>query len=265
MSLEGSDRARGAAQEILVCWRRGEHVAALAKEHRPRDLAEGYAAQAALEALSGEAVRGWKVAATSAAGQAHIAVSGPIAGRLLASRVHPDGSVVAMGANRMAVAEAEFAFVLGRDLPWRERPYAAPEILAAVASLHPAIELPDSRFEDFTVAGEGQLAADNACAHEFVLGPPAACDWRALDLSAHPVTLHVNGQAVTHGSGADVLGSPSEALAWLANAPPLAGRGLRAGEIVTTGVCGRPSPIRAGDMVRADFGVLGAAAAAIGP
>ncbi len=56
-----------------------------------------------------------------------------------------------------------------------------------VASLHPAIEVPDSRFADFTRAGAAQLVADNACAHQFVLGPPTEAEWRGLDLAAHLV------------------------------------------------------------------------------
>ena len=73
----------------------------------------------------------------------------------------------------MRVAEAEFAFRMGVDLPPRPQPYSVDEVLAAVATLHPAIEVPDSRFDDFTIVGAPQLIADNACAHLFVLGPAA--------------------------------------------------------------------------------------------
>jgi len=62
---------------------------------------------------------------------------------------------------------------------------------------------------------------------------------------------------VTCGRGADVLGGPLVALAWLANSHGLRGCGLEAGQIVTTGVCGEPSPIGPGDSVCADFGALG--------
>ncbi|MCH9674209.1 MAG: hydratase, partial [Gammaproteobacteria bacterium] len=96
--------------------------------------------------------------------------------RLLSSRVLNSGANVALADNRMRVAEAEFAFKLGSDLPPRERPYSMQEVVDAAASLHPAIELPDSRFADFTVVGGAQLAADNACTHWFVLGPPSDAD-----------------------------------------------------------------------------------------
>ena len=254
-----SKRADEAGRILLRCWTDGEVIGALPEACRPRTLADGYAAQRALAAASGERVVGWKIAATSAAGQRHINVEGPIAGRLLASRVHRSPGEAAFGANRMAVAEAEFAFVLGSGLPAREDAYSVDEVLAAVASLHPAIELPDSRFVDFTRVGRAQLAADNACTHAFVLGPPADADWRAVDLASHRVSLSIDGRQATAGRGADALGDPRAALAWVANNHALQGAALRAGDVVTTGVCGRPSPIRAGSRVVADFGALGAA------
>ena len=157
----------------------------------------------------------------------------------------------------MRVAEAEFAFRLGADLPPGERPYQQDEVMAAVAALHPAIELPDSRFTDFAAAGGVQLAADNACAHLFVLGPETQTDWRGIDLAAHPVALHINGKPASRGRGGDALGDPRAALTWLANCEAVKPDGLRAGQVVTTGVCGQPTPVQPGDRVLADFGPLG--------
>ena len=254
-----SKQAEETGRIILECWRAGEVIDALPDACRPHTMAEGYAAQRALAAASDELVLGWKIAATSISGQRHINVDGPIAGRLLASRVHTSPCRVTFGANRMAVAEAEFAFVMGSDLPAREAPRTVEEVLAAVATLHPAIELPDSRFSDFTRAGRAQLAADNACAHEFVLGPATDADWRTLDLAALPVTLSIDGRVATTGTGADALGDPRTALTWIANNHATQGAALRAGDIITTGVCGKPSAIDAGSRVVADLGPLGAA------
>ena len=254
-----SKQAEEAGRIILRCWTNGDVIETLPETCRPRTMAEGYAAQRALAAASGEAVAGWKIAATSTSGQRHINVDGPIAGRLLAGRVHRAPCEVVFGANRMAVAEAEFAFAMGSDLPAREEPWSIEEVLAAVASLHPAIEIPDSRFADFTRAGSAQLAADNACAHEFVLGPATDADWRALDLATQRVTLSVDGVVATTGAGADALGDPRAALVWIANNHAAQGAALRAGDIVTTGVCGKPSAIAAGNRVVADLGPVGTA------
>ena len=76
-------------------------------------VARGIRIQAALAAHSANPHVGWKIAATSAAGQSHIGVDGPLAGRLLAERCHDAGAEISFGNNRMAVGEPEFAFRLG--------------------------------------------------------------------------------------------------------------------------------------------------------
>lgn len=249
-----------AASDLLARhWEAGTKVIALPDGLRPETRQEGYAIQARLEERSDEPLFGWKIAATSLGGQAHIAVDGPLAGRLLAGRAYESGAERSLRGNRMRVAEPEFAFRMGQDLPPRPRPYGPEEVIEAVETLHPAIELPDSRFEDFTAAGEAQLIADNACAHEFLLGPAAAVPWRGLDLAAHAVRGVVAGRLERDGSGAEVLGDPRLALAWLANELSGLGITLGAGQVVTTGTCLAPLPIHPGDEVLADFGVLGRA------
>lgn len=220
--------------------------------------------QALLEPRSAKPVAGWKIAATSIAGQKHINVSGPLAGRLLAERLHADGATLSMAGNRMAVAEAEFVFEMAHDLAPRTTPYSQTEVMAAVAELHLGIEVPNSRFLDFVGAGEAQLIADNACGHEFVLGPRVDIAWREIDLAAHAVHATVEGTSRRYeraGIGANVLGDPRIALTWLANELSSLGVTLAAGQLVTTGTCVVPLEIVAGDAVTADFGVLGVVSA----
>jgi 2-keto-4-pentenoate hydratase len=236
----------------------GGRIAALSGESRPLTREDGYAIQARLERRTAFPLFGWKIAATSKAGQAHIAVDGPLAGRLLAERVFENGCRLRFGSNHMRVAEAEFAFRLAVDLPPRAARYEVEEVLARIESLHPAIEIPDSRYVDFTVVGAPQLIADNACAHHFVLGPAAPEAWRSIDLSAHQVAACVAGRLEREGVGANVLGDPREALTWLVNELSQLNITLRAGQVVTTGTCLVPLPIAPGDAVSCDFGELGA-------
>ena len=223
---------------------------------RPRDRIEGYAVQAAIEKYSPHALFGWKIAATSEAGQKHINVAGPMAGRILTETVIPDGGTASMEGNEMRVAEPEFAFRMRIDLPPRSAPYSVQEVLDAVGTLHPAIEIPDSRFADFASAGEAQLIADNACAHLFVLGEATTADWRGIDLVEDRPTITLRGERYI-GHGKNVLGDPRAALAWCANELSALGLTLRAGEVVTTGTCHPPLPIAAGDVFAVDFGALG--------
>ena len=253
--------AQEAARLVWAHWSAGTKLDELPAALRPADLAAGHAVQAQLPAAAGRQVLGWKIAATSSAGQAHIGVSGPLAGRLLAGQVHEEGSPLSLAGNGMRVAEPEFVFRLGRDLPPRAAPYVLAEVMDAVDALHTGLEVPDSRFGDFVRAGHAQLLADNACAHQFVLGPAAAPAWRGLDLRSHRVharVSHADGSAtVREGSGEAVLGDPRAALLWLVNELRSLGLTLAAGQCVTTGTCMTPLALQAGDRVQADFGVLG--------
>ena len=256
---------RTASDLLWNCWQQGRRLASIPEDVRPGTREDGYAVQALLEERSASPLFGWKIAATSLAGQKHINVTGPLAGRLLAEKAFSSGAELTFGVNHMKVAEAEFAFRMGRDLPPCAQPYTVDEVLAAVATLHPAIEVPDSRFDDFTIVGAPQLIADNACAHQFVLGPAATADWRALDLVEHKaigtVGRSVQGRQeptlTREGKGANVLGDPRVALAWLANELSSLGMTLKAGQVVTTGTCLVPLPIQPGDQITVDFGVLG--------
>jgi len=259
-----SNGAIAADEVIWSHWQEGRRMAALPGEVRPRTREEGYAIQSRLEARSGHARYGWKIAATSKAGQLHINVDGPIAGRLLRERVFEPGAVIPFGSNHMRVAEAEFAFRMADDLGPLARSYLMDEVMAAVATLHPAIEIPDSRFDDYRAVGAAQLIADNACAHYFVLGPATAAHWRSMNLAGHRVAGVVAGKPAVQGIGANVLGDPRAALTWLVNELSSLGITLRAGEIVTTGTCIEPPSVAPGDRFTADFGVFGSVEAIFG-
>ena len=252
-------QAEEASRLLVTHWREGKVLGALPEALRPQSRLEGYAIQAQLERLSAKPLWGWKIAATSSAGQKHIGVDGPLAGRILAEMVYPNGATLPFGANRMAVAEAEFAFRIGHAILPREKPYEMREVLNAVAALHLGIEVPDSRFADFVTAGAAQLIADNACAHQFVLGPEAPAVWRGMDLAQHRVSGRVGKRYEREGVGANVLGDPRIALTWIANELSRHGVTLGAGQIVTTGTCVVPLEILPGDEVVADFGALGVA------
>ena len=246
-----------AARLLWNAWQDGRKLERLPDECRPQTIEDGYAVQARLASCSGQAVSGWKIAATSQAGQAHIGVDGPLAGRLLAGKLSRSPARLSLGANGMRVVELEFAFRLARDLPPRGHAYSMDEVMASVASLHPAIEVPDSRFLDFSTAGPAQLIADSACAGLFVWGSEATSDWRTLDLATHPVSLSLNGVRAGEGSGANVLGDPRIALTWLANELTVRADGLKADQVVTTGTCIQPTGVAPGVRVLGDFGPLG--------
>jgi 2-keto-4-pentenoate hydratase len=242
---------------LLQLWRSEERCEHLPDNLKPASKAYSYSVQALFEKQSESPLWGWKIAATSLAGQKHIGVTGPLAGRYIAERVVTSGQAIPFGRNHMKVAEIEFAFRLGSDLPPRPTPYTEADVFAAVASLHPAIEIPDSRYNRFETVGEFALIADNACAHWMAIGEAAPDIWRDLDLAAFAPVGRVADRGEWQGLGANVLGSPRIALTWIANELSQLGIGLKAGQTVTTGTCLVPMPIMAGDHITGDFGALG--------
>ncbi len=244
-----------AAAELWRAWSSGRALDALAPNLRPGNLDEGYAVQRALDEMAGPPA-GWKIAATSKAGQEHLGASGPMVGRLYQAQRRAPGSALSVSGMRMRSAEPEFAFVLAEDVPrGRERP-SLDEVLAAVGALVLAIEVPDSRFSDFTQVGVPSLVADAMCGGYFITGP-AVAEWRSLDLPTQPARLRCAGREVSAGSGANVLGDPREALTWMAGEVLSRGWSLRAGDIVLTGASAAPVAVHAGDALEAVFDGLG--------
>jgi 2-keto-4-pentenoate hydratase len=254
-----------AASLLWSAWQQGKKIEGLPEHCRPQTRADGHAIQAKLQELSGQNRFGWKIGATSAAGQKHVGTDGPFQGRLLSQRVGKPGAAISLANNLMRVAEIEFAFAMARDLPARGRDYGVDEVVQAVASMHPAIEIPDSRYNDFAKVGGAQLIADNGCACWFVLGEPVQADWRNADLAQHKVSGLSNGTLVKEGSGANALGDPRIALTWLANELTKYADGLKAGEVITTGTVVVPFDIKPGDRLRGEFGAFGSVECTIAP
>jgi 2-keto-4-pentenoate hydratase len=229
--------------------------------NRPVTAAEAYVVQDGLVdrllAHYGGSVIGYKVACTNVTAQRQLNVDAPFCGRLLSAFLFENPARVDASKFFMRVVEAEFAFEMARDLPPATAPRSGQEIAAAVKGVIPAIEIVDSRFDDWTTIGAPSLIADNACNAAWVKGRPVA-DWQAMDLAAQAVRVTVNGKLLREGSGRNVLGHPLNALEWLVNSLSARGLGLKAGQYITTGVTTEVYMAERGDRITADFGPVGA-------
>jgi 2-oxo-3-hexenedioate decarboxylase/2-keto-4-pentenoate hydratase len=143
--------------------------------------------------------------------------------------------------------------LLGRDLPARDRPYAPAEVAPAVEACAAGIEIVDDRWVDYRAVDTPTLIADDFFNAGCVLGAPHRFD-PALDLAAVRGAMSVNGREIGRGTGADALGSPLHALAWLASARG----GLRAGEFVFTGSMVQTHWAARGDACEVEIEGLGA-------
>ena len=224
---------------------------------QPESLAAAYAVQRAIVALSGAPLRGFKVGSTSLEAQRALGTDQPGSGPLLAPFVYDSPARLAIEPAHTPAVEGEFAYWLGRDLPPRTTPYTMDEVADAVAAVAGAIEVVGTRFSG-GLAGKGRLLVTADCgANIAFVGGPWRHDLRSLDLKARPVAMVINGALRGSGTGARALGDPMNVLLWLANQQSAEGRGLKSGEIVSTGTCTGLDPVRRGDRVQADFGDFG--------
>lgn len=251
-----TDAHTEAARHLTEHWLSQQHLQSLPESCRPRTRAEGYAVQAQWASRVGS-IGGWKIAATSLAGQRHIAVSGPLAGPVFSSRVFADGQSLSLSHNRMRVAECEVVFTFKKAIEPRTQAWTREEVLAQVECVMPGIEVPDSRFVHFEQAGQAQLIADCACCNEMVLGTPIAARGRLDELAQLPVAAHLSDGRTLHGEGRNALGDPVEALRWFVNEMSHIGQRIEPAHFVTTGACVTPIPVAPGHCLQADFGWLG--------
>jgi 2-keto-4-pentenoate hydratase len=217
------------------------------------DVADAYRVQSELARLAGGEVRAWKVTALTSAQQQGYRSDRPVAGALLAPFCHASPATVTLAEFVVPLLECEISFLLGRDLPARAAPYARAEIEAAVEAIVPALEIADCRW----AAGAPDLLklADDMGNGAFIAASSVP-DWPAVDLAGIEIALAHEGTVIERGSAAKILGDPLAAVQALANAQPLPAGGLKRGQIVTTGTCTTPVPLRPG-RYDAGFGPLG--------
>jgi 2-keto-4-pentenoate hydratase len=248
-----------AAQTIAAARRNRTPLQPLAADAAPQSEAEGYRIQDVLrDLLSADfgAPVGYKIGCTSAVMQQYLDIPHPCSGSVFAKGIHESGACLnAQDFIRVGV-ECEIAVRLARDLAPSQAPFSAAAVAQAIEAYLPAIEIVDDRYVDWQTLGAPTLVADDFFAAGCVLGRPIA-------RSASPDLLDVVGRAVINGveigrgTGADVLGHPHNALAWLANHLAVDGKSLRAGEIVLTGSLVKTVWLNAGDKVMMELSGLG--------
>tara|TARA_B100000963_G_scaffold253813_1_gene222398 strand:- start:1816 stop:2607 length:792 start_codon:yes stop_codon:yes gene_type:complete len=227
------------------------------KDILPKDRNDGYKVQKHFSKFSKKGIFGWKIAASNKAGQEHIGSRSPLAGVLLEEKKSNYIENISLLPNQMLVAEVEFIFKMKHDLDFRKSNYSEQDTFLIIESLFAGIELPDSRFLNFTKVGEANLIADNACANQFILGPKLSDNWKNKNLKDQKVSISVNDKIREFGLGENVLGSPILALKWLLNELLEYEIPLKQGHFVSTGTVTKPIPIKKGDILKADYSDLG--------
>jgi 2-keto-4-pentenoate hydratase len=215
--------------------------------------AEGYRVQLAVldrHLEAGDTLAGYKIGLTSADARASYRTTKPAWGFLLASAVSSTSENPRLPHERARRIEAEFAFVLERDLP--RRPLSVAEVVAHTRAVHLAAEIVDTRWA--RDGGLGALLADDVSNAAVALGPEV--EVRAALSTAIPAVVRARDRE-SRGISTAVWGEPAAALGWLAGALGRHQRELTAGQIVMSGSFGAPFPIEPSDDVHIEFGHLG--------
>ena len=250
-------RARAAAEALRAQHRAGADLAPLGAD-APHTLGEAYAVQDAFQALAGEPLAGWKIALTTPVMQRFVGIDHPLAGAIFASSVAQTGAVLSRSRFVHLGVESEIAVRIAADLSDDGAPYDRERVAPYVAACMAATEVVDDRNCDYDPLDPLLLAADNAFNAGCVLGPEVA-SWHEIDLARARGVMRINGEVVGEGMGADVLGHPLAALAWLANHLIERGRTLRAGDVVLTGSVVTTTWPAVGDTMTTEIEGLGAA------
>ncbi len=254
-------RPARAARWLMEAHGRREAFRALPDDLAPASADEAYAIQDSFVALRAQtlgAIAGYKIALATAAMQAFVGVDAPQAGRVLLSTVQrTPGRVRAADFVRLIV-EFEIGVRLADDLPAADAPFSRERVTRAVGAIMPALELADDRNADYAALRRHplHLIADNTWNEGAVLGEEVA-GWQAVDLASVRGRARINGAAVGEGSGADALGHPLDAVAWVAGHLASLGRGLLRGDFVITGSLVTSKTVRPGDRVSFSLEGLG--------
>lgn len=241
------------ARLLAEARRAGEQLHDLPPSLVPEDADAAYAVQARVAALLGWPVLGWKIAGTNPVMRARLRQPEPILGRSFARFLRASPATLPHAPLLDPIVEAEIVFRIARDLPPRAMPWTREEVADAIAGARAGIEVAECRLPmdpppPFTI-----ILADGSGNGHYVLGPEIP---PGTDLAALPVRVRVNGRERRSGTGAEVMGDPVLAVAWLANRLNALGMGLAAGELVSSGTCTGMLAPRAGDVVEARFGEL---------
>ncbi|CAL9285296.1 2-keto-4-pentenoate hydratase [Streptomyces sp. SudanB182_2057] len=247
-----------AADALLSAERSGEPCPPVRSLLAEGDIDTAYAVQRVnveRGLAAGRRLVGRKIGLTSPAVQSQLGVDQPDFGALFADMAVPDGGTVAAGRLIQPKVEAEVALILKADLPHRATTVA--DVIRATDFALPALEIVDSRNADWDITIVDTVA-DNASSGLYVLGgtpvPLTGLDLRAVRMT---MTREGAGQPVSTGTGADCLGSPLNAAAWLASTLAAAGDPLKAGDVVLTGALGPMAVAAPGDRFEARISQLG--------
>jgi 2-keto-4-pentenoate hydratase len=245
-----------AARRLREATQKGVTCAPIRNLIGETDVEKAYAVQeinSAFRIAEGARVVGSKIGLTNPVVQKQFGINSPDFGMLWNDKEVWNNGEISVKEIMQPKAEAEIAFVLGKDL--NSEFITSVDVISAIEYALPSIELVGSRIHNWDIRITDTIA-DNASASHFVLGHrPVRLEH--LDLINCKMSLYKNGEIASQGSGKQCLGSPINATIWLAKTMARLGKPMRAGDVILTGSLGPMVSIEAGDSFRAEIEGMG--------
>jgi 2-oxopent-4-enoate/cis-2-oxohex-4-enoate hydratase len=204
----------------------------------------------------GETMIGKKIGVTSKVVMDMLNVRQPDFGFLTDTMVYGNSAEVPASTTLIQPkAEGEIAFVLKSGLQGPGVTNA--DVIAATDFVMPCFEIVDSRIENWQIKIQDTIA-DNASCGAIVLGDKSVSPLD-IDLSTCGIVVSLNGQVVSTGAGAAAMGSPVNAVTWLANTLGAYGIKLKAGDVILSGSLVPLQSVKPGDSMHMEIGGIGQA------
>jgi 2-keto-4-pentenoate hydratase len=248
MTHERMQQLLEAANLLLNARRSHTPIADLPLELQPQSLEEAAVVHGIMATAFGP-IGGWKIGAGSPEAT-------PFFAPMPLAWMARSGTLLAGPRFRYRVLEAEIAFLLGKDLPARAKPYTREEVVAAIASCHPIIEELESGLIDPKAAAHFSSLADLQMHGGFIHGP-ACRDWKKIEFKKETVTLAIDGKVQVERTGSNTSGDLMRLLPYLANEGATRTGGLKAGQWITTGSWTGNTPAHHGSLVEVAFAHAG--------
>ena len=248
------ERIAAAAERLYLAHKRGERFAPLPADLAPQTAEDAYAIQDEFVALRAEKlgpIVGYKISLASAKMRRMVGIDVPQSGVLLEAGLYRTPARIRAADYVRPLVEFEIAVEMAEDLPAADAPFSREQMMRAIGAVMPAIEIVDDRGADHTALAKRpfDLVADNGWNEGAVLGYPID-DWRRVDFGHARGVARINGKTVGEGIGAETMGHPFEAAAWIANHLAAHERGLMRTQVVITGSLITSKAVQAGDLVQ---------------
>ncbi len=257
-------RLQQAADALHDAGRSHRFIAPLRETYAPLTIDDAYAIQrinTERRLAAGRRTVGCKIGLTSVAVQKQLGVDQPDFGLLFDDMGYGDGEPIPASILTQPKIEAEIAFVIGRDL--RVDNPGQLDVINAIEYALPALEIVGSRVADWNIRITDTIA-DNASSSAYVIGntPKTLAEF---DVRLCGMVMERRGEPVSVGAGAACLGSPINAVVWLARTMAAVGTPLKAGDLVLSGALGPMATVSPGDIFETRINGLGSVRAVFEP